>query len=326
MQPPRLTVIIPAYNVAPYVQRCLESILRQGVDEALYEVVVIDDGSSDDSVDVVRRVAARATNVHIHSFENGGLSAARNRGTRLAQGEYLWYVDADDWLPADAFKRLWPHMEAGYDVIGFGYTEVYADGTTTPITMTAATGTGPQLLPHYRTAVSACRSIYRRAWATQSARDFAFVEGIYHEDNEFVPRIVYQAVRACTLDEQLYNYNRANPGSIITVPKLQRSHDLLLTSRAHLDFQQQLTAPADRAYFIHLAAIEMHAALRWLRAFDRPTRRQFLADAATTLRANIADLAQSPERKYRLIARVGQHLSLSGYCRLMRLWDALKRS
>lgn len=92
----KLTIIIPVYNVEKYVGRCIESCLKQDLSPKEYEILVVNDGSKDGSIDIVRRYARENENIRIIEQENAGLSAARNHGIKEARGEYLWFVDSDD--------------------------------------------------------------------------------------------------------------------------------------------------------------------------------------------------------------------------------------
>lgn len=102
---PRFSVIIPAYNYGHYLPRALDSVLAQTGDD--YEIVVVDDGSVDSTVDVVRRYKAESARPIMYFFqENRGLSAARNQGVNLSRGTYVLFLDADDALTGDALVRF----------------------------------------------------------------------------------------------------------------------------------------------------------------------------------------------------------------------------
>ena len=98
---PLLSIVIPVYNCAPVVLRCLDSI-----DYHSAEIIVVDDGSTDDSAEVVRSYIANHPNVHLIQKENGGASSARNIGIETASGKYLMFVDADDYLVPDGIERV----------------------------------------------------------------------------------------------------------------------------------------------------------------------------------------------------------------------------
>lgn len=109
MNAPRLSLVIPVYNVAPYLPRCLDSLIA--LDPAADEIIVVDDGSTDDCAAILASYAARLPQMRVIRQENGGLSAARNTGLDAATGTYLAFVDSDDFLSPDAYARALDAME-----------------------------------------------------------------------------------------------------------------------------------------------------------------------------------------------------------------------
>ena len=102
---PLISVIIPVYNVDAFIEECLHSIQLQTYTH--FETIIIDDGSTDRSFDVCKRLCEEDSRFQLHHYENEGLSEARNRGTKLANGEYLTYVDADDWIAPLFLEKLY---------------------------------------------------------------------------------------------------------------------------------------------------------------------------------------------------------------------------
>ncbi len=100
----KLSLIIPIYNVEPFIDQCLGSIYCQHWDEGQFEVVAVNDGTPDKSMDIVQRYAEEHSNLHIVNQTNQGLSVARNTGLSHACGEYVWFIDSDDWLTANALQ------------------------------------------------------------------------------------------------------------------------------------------------------------------------------------------------------------------------------
>ena len=98
------SIIVPMYNAAKSIRLCLDSILRQNFDD--YEVVIINDGSTDDSESICREVTNEYDNVFLYTFENGGVGKARRRGIQRARGDFLIFVDVDDFISPDLLKRL----------------------------------------------------------------------------------------------------------------------------------------------------------------------------------------------------------------------------
>ena len=93
-----LSIIVPIYNVEKYVEKCIRSCEAQDISKEDYEIVVINDGSPDNSLKIVERIADEFPNIKIISQPNKGLSAARNTGMRNASGDYYMFVDSDEWI------------------------------------------------------------------------------------------------------------------------------------------------------------------------------------------------------------------------------------
>lgn len=90
-----LSIILPSYNVAPYIERAINSLLNQNLDD--YEIIIVDDGSTDNLMEVCEQWSGNE-NIKIYQIEHQGVSAARNYGLKVANGEYVWFMDADDWV------------------------------------------------------------------------------------------------------------------------------------------------------------------------------------------------------------------------------------
>lgn len=105
----RVSVIIPVYNVEKYLTACLDSVLNQTF--ADFELILVDDGSTDESPVIMRRYAEADARISINSQSNKGVSAARNFGLSVAQGDYILFVDSDDTILPDTLERLWQHAQ-----------------------------------------------------------------------------------------------------------------------------------------------------------------------------------------------------------------------
>lgn len=116
-----LSVIIPVYNAEKYLRKCVKSILTQRYKD--FELILIDDGSTDQSFELCNVFQAEDNRVHAIHKENGGVSSARNRGLDVAQGEYFTFIDSDDWINPDLLEQLMSHIGQADIVVG-GYTTV----------------------------------------------------------------------------------------------------------------------------------------------------------------------------------------------------------
>lgn len=125
---PKLSVIVPVYNVEDYLPACIDSILGQTLEDL--ELILIDDGSPDGCGAICDAYARRDTRVRVIHQSNQGVSAARNAGLRMAEGEYIGFVDPDDWVSADAFELLCrAAADSESDLAICGFTFCAEDGT-----------------------------------------------------------------------------------------------------------------------------------------------------------------------------------------------------
>ena len=127
----KLSVVIPLYNKEKYIDRCLKSLIAQDVFQDEYEIIVINDGSKDSSEKIAQGYADKHTNIHMFSQQNQGLSATRNRGLEIATGDYLYFLDADDYLASNVLGNLLEICEQNnLDILGFSTNETQ-DGSLT---------------------------------------------------------------------------------------------------------------------------------------------------------------------------------------------------
>lgn len=205
----RLSVIIPVYKVEEYIGRCIQSVIAQDISPDQYEIIVVDDGSPDRSIDVVRGFQKEHDNIRIVTRRNGGLSAARNSGLDAACGTYVWFVDSDDWIKSDCMgKMLETADRERLDVLCFN-ARIY-HGPDNIIEIPSSTDregeifTGMDFIVKVNTIPSAWSALYRRDFLI----DFGlrFYEGILHEDQEFTPRAYSLARRIAYIPEHIYYY------------------------------------------------------------------------------------------------------------------------
>lgn len=126
-----LSIIVPVYNVEAYLPRCLDSLLAQPF--SAWEAIIVDDGSTDKSGEILDAYAARDSRLRAVHKPNGGVSSARNRGLALAQGRYVGFVDGDDFIAPDMYEKLLAEAESGgYDMVQCDYLYYFENGTTAP--------------------------------------------------------------------------------------------------------------------------------------------------------------------------------------------------
>ncbi len=116
---PKVSIIMPVYQSGPYLRTCLDSVLAQSFSD--FELILIDDGSTDDSAEILDEYAAKDERITVVHKENGGPSTARNLGLDMATAPYVYLPDSDDILEPDLLEKVLPEMEKGYDVVAFAY-------------------------------------------------------------------------------------------------------------------------------------------------------------------------------------------------------------
>ncbi len=133
VQEPKVTVVVPVYNVEQYINQCLDSLIKQTLREI--EIIVVDDGSPDNCPQIIDEYASKDERITPVHKQNEGVSVARNVGIEKARGEYLYFVDSDDWLEEDALKTLYEVAQRDHaDVVIGDYKRIYYDGKSIAVT------------------------------------------------------------------------------------------------------------------------------------------------------------------------------------------------
>lgn len=244
----RLSIIIPVYNVEQYLRKCLDSVLQQDIPHEEYEVIVVNDGSPDDSVGVVKKVQEVQmvqkgfTNIKLVNRENGGLSAARNTGLEHAQGEYVWFVDSDDWIEPNCISSLLTYAEDNYlDVHCFGLQLAFEDGKKEKYTVSYEKNgyvyNGDEFICKVGMPPTAWAALYRKDFLFNNK--LRFMEGILHEDQEFTPRAYYLAKRIAYTDQVVYNYLQRTGSIMKSDQSSKRCKDMLVIADSLYAFMQK---------------------------------------------------------------------------------------
>jgi glycosyltransferase involved in cell wall biosynthesis len=218
-----LSIIVPVYNVKAFLRKCVETLLDQDIEASDYEIILVDDGSTDDSGILCDELAAAHGNIRVIHQKNGGLSAARNTGIRAASGEYIQFVDADDYLNPCVLKGLLEQILAQrLDVLRYNYQNVNEKGKVFEPNKVS------RPFVNYSKEVCDGESFLTErlgfacyAWQfitkTEIVKNDLFTEGIYFEDIDWTPRILLKANRVASTSQVVYNY-LFRTGSITRTP------------------------------------------------------------------------------------------------------------
>lgn len=199
----KLSVIVPVYNVEKYLEECVDSLLNQTLSDL--EIFLVDDGSTDRSGAIADRFAKEYPDrVHTLHLENGGQGRARNAALPMAQGDYIGFVDSDDWIERDMYEKMLDRAEkTGADVVVCDFLEHYADGREQ--TLPACFQDHP-----LSAAGSSCNKIFRRSLVG----DLRFPEGLWYEDFYFSAVMLLRSKRTEFIPEPLYVYRRGQESTM----------------------------------------------------------------------------------------------------------------
>ncbi len=211
-----ITVMVPVYNVEAYLEKCIESIRNQTYTRL--EILLIDDGSTDSCPAICDAAAGKDARIRVVHQKNKGRSGARNTALQEATGEYLLFVDGDDWIDRDCVEMLYKEASDYKAQLVVGrYRAVYADRQEDQSTGERLVLTGGEPLEFYvrgRNDYQNVNSVCVKLYEKELVSDIRFEEGRYYEDILFVTQ-VYAKCRKCVyLDRAFYNYNIATPSSI----------------------------------------------------------------------------------------------------------------
>ncbi|MBQ0061391.1 MAG: glycosyltransferase [Bacteroidales bacterium] len=207
----KLSIIVPVYNSERYLEACVASLYRQKLDESDFEVILVNDGSTDGSHDIALRLQQQHANLQIINQVNQGLSAARNTGQEHAQGEYIWFVDSDDEI-TDCLHLLLAEIEKykTLDILGVVINQKNKDKQhieyqyKQPSLPHNEVITGASAVIQGFDPSSAYSLILRRAFLNE--QNLRFMLGITHEDVEFTYRAMAVAQHVVFTHHIAYNY------------------------------------------------------------------------------------------------------------------------
>lgn len=206
-----LSVIVPVYNVEQYLERCLNSLLDQG-DFTDYEIILVDDGSTDNSLKICKEYTRRSSIVKVYQKSNGGAASARNYGIMKAKGQYIMFVDSDDHIKADSLSCIAKQARDNHlDILSFNFIYSY-DGIIKEndcfIPSFFETVSGQEYMTRYLKHNKMLMTVWKHMYSREMILDnqILFVEGIMYEDEEWMPRVFYYSKRVKQIDNIIYCY------------------------------------------------------------------------------------------------------------------------
>ena len=210
---PKISVIIPVFNVENYLEKCLDSVVNQTLNDI--EIICINDGSTDNSPNILESYVQKDARIIVINQENKGLSAARNRGLEIAKGEYISFVDSDDWIDENFLEKLYEAITKNNCDIAIAtiirkreyhqkYRVLYSD---------------EKIFSTFEEkvkicAIPRCCYVWNKLYKARLVKDSVFKEGVYYEDMLWLPLILDKAEKLVTVPNTVYWY-RVNNNSIV---------------------------------------------------------------------------------------------------------------
>lgn len=219
----KLSIVLTVFNKEPYLRKAIESLISyKGIYSDEYEILAVNDGSTDGSLAILEEYKNWDKRIRVLSQTNQGLSMARNNGIDASIGEYIWFVDADDVISDNAIEVLCKAIDTKPDVIPIYACTEGVNRIRNKISTSVKTG--KDVLVERKWEDCGVFFILKRNFLND--RCLRFVPGMFHEDAEFTPRMLYEAQSVVVVPQVLYTVVRT-PGSITNVPNPKRAYDLL---------------------------------------------------------------------------------------------------
>lgn len=239
-----ISVIIPVYNVEKTLKRCVDSVLEQSYTNI--EIILVDDGSTDRSIEICEQYAENFPNIRVLHQENNGLSETRNNGVKIAKGEYIIFLDSDDWWEADFIYQCMKKNQKSknkYDLfigaaqkadavtgeriyIGKHFEKEKIDGKNGEEVLSYIL----QEEPRYEWYV--WRYLVKKSLVLK----LEFERGRYYEDVLWMPQILLKTQKVAYIDEVFLNYYYHNETSILNTPTLKKSLDKIYVSKKMIEY------------------------------------------------------------------------------------------
>lgn len=250
----RLSIIIPMYNSEKYISDCLDSILHINLNKEDYEVIIVNDGSTDKSKDIVDPYIANNDNFKYIEQENQGLSGARNTGLKHSEGEYVWFVDADDKIDSSEFEKAIEELRnhKGIEVLAFYLKEVTGSGQFINVSCKHDSIplykeiSGADAVVKGYSPSSACAMFLKRQMLLEN--NLFFKIGMSHEDVEFTYRMmsVVNKVYFTDIIPYIYiRYTNTMSTSINTERKTKYMCDELLVYQSFIRLAEKYSDNAE---------------------------------------------------------------------------------
>lgn len=213
----KLSIIVPVYNGEEYIGECIDSLLNQDLRVEDFEIIIVNDGSTDGTLKIIEEYKGSNSNVRLYSQKNKGLSVTRNMGLEMAKGEYIFFVDADDIVVNGSLKEILDYtVKSNLDFFGFGFRYITTRETGVDFDNNLKIiyeGSGNVLIEQLDYFNACWWYIYKKS----KVNNLRFIPDIFSEDVPFTHRLILSMEKCVVIKNDVYLYYRNNPSSITIV-------------------------------------------------------------------------------------------------------------
>lgn len=251
------SVIVPVYNVEEYLDECVESVVSQTFSD--WELLLVDDGSPDRCPEKCDAWAEKDSRIRAFHKENGGLSDARNYGIARAEGEWILFLDSDDWILTDALENFAARLSDDVDLVMGKLIKCLPDGTKIPESWSDTEETYDTAAEHYAALVESSGEPLWEAWrwvfrgAFLRKNELFFQKGLLAEDLRWTPGVILQAGGMALNEKHFYCYRRRE-GSIMTERSEKLIRDVLINAEYWFDESEKGVPELFRRVFLSRVA------------------------------------------------------------------------
>lgn len=232
----KFSVIVPVYKVEGYLEQCVESVLQQTYTD--FELILVDDGSPDRCPEMCDDFSQKDTRIKVIHKKNGGLSSARNAGLDIATGDYVVFLDSDDfWNDENALQEVYDKAKFGTDIVIFGCTDWDIHTNKKVVSRSSYNqeimqSNDKNMILHYLLSekkLPGGSTVFMTRRKIIERNSIAFKEGINSEDYDWVLEVFLNADSFAAIDNPFYTYRKGRIGSITTVPNMKTINGIIYT-------------------------------------------------------------------------------------------------
>lgn len=322
MKNPTVSVVIPAYNVENYIEKCVKSVLKQSY--TCLEIVLVDDGSTDNTPVLIDALAKVNPLIHVLHKENSGVSSARNDGIELSRGDYIVFIDGDDWIAPDFIEymiSLVENFDADFGLSINCFTKKYEPQVQQEFKKLLSPIEGTALLLSPTVIVGCWNKIYRRSMLINQNIRFS-TQLFYGEGLNFITSVAQKSNRIAVGNRKAYYYRRNNAMSATTKFNIKSIYNgeqaLDMIEKDFAEHSEEL----DSMMLLHRAMYNIGAIVKLI---NNNKKREYKEDYTRWMSFNRENIIKIVKSRYISLYRKGLLLGGCTSPRLMAFLDKVRR-